>query len=204
MTTVGIVIGTFGSDEWNDRGDQKKEACRTLLGVDNIIHVHGDNLARARNIGARNIGTDYIVFLDADDMLCYNYCDILKKNILLGQNILYQPQTIGWFEKTGAFVGAPEFIPDRNMSVSNNLVIGTAVPTSFCIEFDPVLPALEDWDFFLRMILNGAKVKQCPGMVYFVGLNENSRNSPTSGNHDTAYQIIRRKNLNVSNYILEP
>ena len=45
-------------------------------------------------------------------------------------------------------------------------------------------------------------MKQVPGMVYYVGIYDFSRNSP-SGDHDQAYQIIRRKGIQVSDYLWE-
>lgn len=200
MSTVGVVIATFGENIWRLAAEGHVAIAKDCYGADEVIHVHGSDLASARNQGAREIGTDYIVFLDADDKLCYNYCGILKENLEEG-NILYQPQTMAM--KNGLYEGEPNFIPDRDMNVSNNLVIGTAITARYGVEFDPVLPALEDWDFFLRMISLGAKVKQVPGMVYYVGQDrDDSRNAP-SGAHDQAYQIIRRKGIQVSDYLWE-
>lgn len=198
--TVGVVIATFGEWKWQEEGADTCLSIEHLPNVDNVIHIHGDDLASARNQGAKEIGTDYIVFLDADDFLCDDYVNVLKENLEPG-NVLYQPQTIAWFGDD-KFEGRPEFIPDRNMSISNNLVIGTAVTSRYGVEFDSTLPALEDWDFFLRMISLGARVKQVPGMIYYVGINENSRNNPT-GDHNKAYQMIMRKNIQVANYLLE-
>lgn len=200
MSTIGVVVATFGSREWELRGLEKASLTRATAGADHVISIHADNLAAARNKGAREIGTDYIVFLDADDELCYNYCEVLRGYIEPG-NILYQPETRGMYPD-GSLDETSNFIPDRNMSESNNLVIGTAVTAQYGVEFDSVLKALEDWDFFLRMIATGAKVKRCPGMVYLVGVNENSRNAP-SGAHNEAYGIIRRKGIKVSDYLLE-
>lgn len=200
MSTVGVVIATFGNREWELRGLERAALTRLDSGADHVISIHGDNLAFARNKGAREIGTDYIVFLDADDALDIGYCDILKEYLEEG-NILYQPETQGMYAD-GTFDESSNFIPDRNMTESNNLVIGTAVTAKYGLEFDPILNALEDWDFFLRMIANGAKVKQCPGMIYLVGVNPESRNAP-SGPHNEAYGIIRRKGIQVSDYLLE-
>lgn len=200
MSTVGVIVATFGPSEWEIRGLETAEQARLTSGADKVLHVHDENLAYARNRGAREIGTDYIVFLDADDLLSENYCGILKVYLEEG-NVLYQPETRGFYPD-GSLDAESNFIPDRNMNESNNLVIGTAVTARYGLEFDPVLRALEDWDFFLRMIANGAKVKQCPGMVYLVGVNPESRNAP-SGAHNEAYGIIRRKGITVSDYLLE-
>lgn len=200
MNSVGVVVATFGDEKWRTLGEETAAAASLTSGADSILHIHDNNLAVARNAGARRIGTDYIVFLDADDLLCENYCGILKESIEEG-NILYQPETRGMYPD-GTIDPISSFIPDRNMSDSNNLVIGTAITARYGVEFDPVLPALEDWDFFLRMIATGAKVKQVPGMVYYIGVNQNSRNSP-EGSHNEAYNIIKRKGIHVSNYLLE-
>lgn len=201
MSTVGVVVATFGDSEWYSDGQEALSIAR-VAHADEYIHIYGDNLASARNKGWKSLSTDYVVFLDADDGLAPGYCDVLKSNLEDG-NILYQPQTVASDVDRNTYQGEPNFIPDRDMNVSNNLVIGTAVKREFCIEFDPVLPALEDWDFFRRMIYKGAKVKQVPGMIYEVGVcNPNPRNAP-GANQNQAYQAIRNKNIRVSNYLWE-
>lgn len=201
MSTVGVVVATFGDSEWATEGWDTHVLARRS-NADQIVHIHGENLASARNEGWRSLDTDYVVFLDADDGLASGYCDVLRCNLEEG-NVLYQPQTVAFDADTEVWEGEPNFIPDRDINISNNLVIGTAVKREFCIEFDPALPALEDWDFFLRMISLGAKVKQVPGMIYEVGAsNPNPRNAPGQ-NQNIAYQAIRNKNIRVSNYLWE-
>lgn len=200
--TIGVVISTFGSDEWASRGRKLADYTVTHNSADEVLHVHSDSLASARNEGAGKIGTDHIIFLDADDRLQPQYCDILREN-LVDDNLLYQPETLGWYKETDTYDKFSNFIEDRDMNVSNNLVIGTAITAKHFVGFDEKLDALEDWEFFLRMILNGAKVKQCPGMVYVVGVNQDSRNSPT-GMHNRAYQEIRKRGYKVKDYAWKP
>jgi hypothetical protein len=210
--SIHVVVATFGSLDWFERGEETAREAFESSGADFVIHRHGDNLAQARNLGVGDnwkfpgLGL-HLVFLDADDRLCNGYCDILRDAIEAeengsGANILYQPQTIAWLGDD-KYEGEPNFIPDRDMNISNNLVIGTGLSMDHWIEFDPALPALEDWDFFLRMISLGAKVKQVPGMIYEVGVsNPNPRNAPGQ-NQNQAYQAIRNKNIRVSNYLWE-
>ena len=195
--TIGVVIGTYGSGDWYEDGEFCAEEALATSGADKVVHIHDWSLAAARNAGAEEIGTDHIVFLDADDKLAPGYCDVLRTYLEPG-NLLYQPETLGWYgdEKYDEY---SSFIPDRDMNVSNNLIIGTAVTASHMVQFDPALPALEDWDFFLRMISQGAKVKQCPGLIYHVGIHDDSRNA-NEETQNISHNIILRKGIKVSDY----
>jgi glycosyltransferase involved in cell wall biosynthesis len=133
MSSIGVVISTFGDDKWRSKGESLVAYTQDTSGASNVLHTHGDCLASARNAGARNIGTDYIIFLDADDKLGDDYCRVLRDSLIDG-NVLYQPETIGWYTD-GSTDETSNFIPDRNMKDSNNLVIGTAVRAEFCVEF---------------------------------------------------------------------
>lgn len=202
MTTVGVGVATFGSSEWKERGLWTQKQILNRTAVDDIAHVHSDSLASARNELIEILDAEYIVLVDADDLVCDNYCDILKSYIIDNSNVLYQPSTIGLYED-GTLEGAPTLIPDRDMNISNNLVIGTAFRKDCAGIFDSSLHALEDWDFFLQMLFSGAKIKQCPNLVYEVGIfMDNSRNN-NRYNHDAAYSIIRkRRSGRVSGYLV--
>ena len=70
---IDIVVGTFGSKDWEDKNADLCHRMSTLPGVNNIISVHADSLAKARNRGAKMSNADYVIFLDADDFLDSEY-----------------------------------------------------------------------------------------------------------------------------------
>lgn len=189
--TFGVAIGTFGDESWELKAEIAAEtALRTS--ADNVIHVHGDTLAQARNEAVAELGTDYVVVLDADDMLDPNYIDALIENLRPDEKILYQPATIG-LHMDGHWDELANIIADRGMFTANSLVIGTAFSSDMFFDaggFEEY-PVLEDWALFLQMIVNGAKILSVPEMVYVVCFMNESRNS-NPVHHTTYAQIVNK------------
>lgn len=188
---VGVIVATFGSDEWRTLGEERaSEIASFWSNADLVSHVHGESLAAARNTGINQSEADYIIICDADDSLDERYEEVLMQNIKVG-DFLYQPSTLGVYSD-GTEDDEAHLIPDRDMNVTNSLVIGTVFPRGVNARFDPSLDALEDWDFFAKVIMEGYKVIPCPDMIYRVGIRENSRNKDARL-HNRAYQEIRRR-----------
>lgn len=191
--SIGIVVGTFGSSEWERQGKGLAEAVAAQEGLP-TIHSHGAELAEARNLGAAQLGTDYLIFLDADDNLepGYGYAMNVARERYPEASI-FQPSTRG-VRVDGSRDADAILIPDRNMFRTNSLVIGSMVRAKefFNVGGFKNYDALEDWEMFLNMIcFAGAWVVSVPDAVYAVTVNPNSRNAPT-GAHDLAYIQISR------------
>lgn len=187
--TVGIIISTFGSDEWMLRG---MDLALETVQSGPVIHSHADTLHQARNGGAdmmiQEHDPEWLVFLDADDSLASGYVE----GILAGTGDLRQPMTVGLI--IDEWDGEPNLIPAADsLMVRNWLVIGTGVRAAMFQEVGGFrdLPALEDWDLWLRCWKAGAVIGTAPEAIYEIGIKENSRNSPT-GDHGRAYEMIRR------------
>lgn len=200
--SFGLVVGTFGSDEWKVRGDRTLREALESNKFDAWQHYHGDNLGRARNLGARWCGdVDYIVFLDADDCLSDNYLEAMReKAIQLSKRSDYpewliQPSTLGIYSD-GTTDEESVLIPPKNIFRTNFLVIGTACPKGpldIVGGFDEELPVLEDWDLWLNILTTThTGVSTQPDAIYGVGVNESSRNSDTRL-HGRIYSEIRNK-----------
>lgn len=186
--TFGVVIGTYGDDVWKRRGDNVANA--TSAYCDDLIHVHGKTLSEARNLGAEILSTDWLIFLDADDALAASYVAEMKDACEPG--FLLQPTTLGC--RDGVYDDEPVLIPRKDLSRSNYLIIGTACERE---RFQAVggfreLPALEDWDLWCRMIINGAKVKRVPGATYVVNVSDSGRNKDVKA-HNAAYRDIVKR-----------
>lgn len=183
--TFGVVVGTFGSQEWCDRGDALVDNIGYMC--DDIIHAHGETLAQARNLGLEMLDTDWVVFLDADDNLSGNYIKEMKAAHEPGH--LLQPATIG--NVNGKLDDYPVLIQRADFMRSNYLIIGTAVERSMVQDVGGFreLDALEDWDLWIRCILAGSSVKRVPAAVYIVGVHEGSRNR-NRNQHILAYREI--------------
>lgn len=189
MTTCGIVVGTFGDSEWADRG--REVAARYFSQADQIVHCHANDLATARNHGAAQLETDYVVFLDADDGLESDYVEQFKSCVSPEKDLLYQPLTSyvtsdGWSQ--------PEFLESHDINVYNCLVIGTVCPRETFLSlggFDKKLPALEDFDLWLRFLHRGFVVRKVPAMVYNITVRD-GRNS-NKANARKALRMIKQR-----------
>jgi glycosyltransferase involved in cell wall biosynthesis len=201
MPTVDIVIATFGDDEWQKRG--KKLATLTRKEVadfNKVITVHESTLATARNFGAENSKADYIIFLDADDHLDSAYVTEMQKSASeVTSPTIFQPATrfLAWDDSV---YEDAHIIPDRDMFIANNLVVGSMVGRKDFLSVGGFkeLPVLEDWELFLNLICTvDAKVKKVPEAIYNVRISR-GRNTLEDNTHleiRKSYSNLRRKYL---------
>lgn len=195
---IGLVVATFGSEEWAARGERTLEKVRDPHPYYEFIHVHGKSLGEARNKGARYLtlahDVSHLVFLDADDDLSPHYLTEMAESSSLRTMGIYRPSTLGVYPD-GSTDDYPVLIPRTHMGAGNCIVLGAMCDAWLFDEvggFDVHLPALEDWDLWIKMILMGAEVHDAPRAVYRVGVSEDSRNK-NRRDHGNAYSTIRRR-----------
>lgn len=158
--------------------------------ADDVIAVHGESLAEARNLAAQMLPTKWVVFLDADDELKPDYIDQMR--MAAEPNVLLQPATLGCVN--GVYDDHSVVIPSKDLYKANYMVIGTAVERSRFFEVGGFrdLPCLEDWDLWIRLVATGSAVKRVPFAVYVVNVNPDSRNQNTKA-HGNVYRKIQKE-----------
>lgn len=189
MTTVGIIVPVFGDhDVWKALADRAVESALAQTVAAEVVLSYGETLAEARNNGARQSSSDFLIHLDADDELDPYYIEAM----LQGTGDLRQPSTLGVVN--GVEDDYPVLIPPHSggMLVGNHLIIGTMVRRSL---FEAVggfrdLPVLEDWDLWLRCIIAGAKLGTASKAIYKVHVRPDSRNTEANG-HGRVYTEIQ-------------
>lgn len=192
-TEVSIVIATYGDDPY-----WKKQAAKAWYSAAHqtlrapIFRTHGKTLAEARNRGAEQATSSFVIFLDADDTLDLHYVEAMLKAVegSWGKS-LWRPATLGVVD--GVEDDEPIMIPRRPLAEANFMVIGTMM---FREQFLDVggfreLPVLEDWDLFLRFARQGSEVMDVPEAIYRVNVRPESRNADQQLHHRT-YNEIRR------------
>jgi GT2 family glycosyltransferase len=203
-TGIGVVVATFGDeDHWGRLAAYAMESAEDqAVCPDNILWCHGGTLAEARNAGAMEVGTEWVVFLDADDTLGHHYIESMAaaKEDDDGRT-LFQPQTAGVHNRyeEGAYVEEPVFItPAASLLDRNHMVIGTMVSMDL---FSLVggfreFQMYEDWDLWLRCwILGGARWTQVEGAVYEVTVRPDGRNNQDGKTQIRVYNQIRGEML---------
>lgn len=184
MTDISIIIGTYGDEEWRDRGawleSEMLERQHFIPGgTIETLHIHGKSLADARNSGARRARSPWLVFLDADDLLNHSYCaefalararrlkyDVLCPSVR-GFTAEYTPEGYKEFK----FIDDPNLPKPYPLIRRNFLPIGapvTKVLFEFVGGFDEKWPVLEDWAFWLKCQKAGATFGQLVPACYLI------------------------------------
>jgi len=204
--TISVVIPTFGYDpnesnsseclEWEHRSSIAIASalnCRSDKDFE-IVRSYGKNLANARNDGAKRANGKWLIFLDADDELDSGYISAMAN----ASGDIRKPSTLGVVD--GVEDDAPVMIPKKNLLMANHIVIGAMVRRSMFLLAGGFrdLPALEDWDLFLRLCVEmDAKIEEVHDAIYKVTVRSGGRNSDVKA-HNLAYQEIRRRNIPIA------
>lgn len=194
MTSVGVVVATFGDQEWRrlavDRA--RPSVDKQTRPADRILHVHDPScLHLARNTGLRSLDTEWVIFLDADDELDPGYIEAMLEGPLSDIN---QPSTLGVHED-GHEDDEPVLIPERPLWDGNYIVIGAMARRQLLVDVGGFrdLPAFEDWDLWARCWLAGATIGACPEAVYRVHVRANGRRNVMSSGNAHVYNQLRHE-----------
>jgi GT2 family glycosyltransferase len=178
MSGVHVIIASYGSAEWERRGQLAALSARSQTVQPDwvtTLHVPGDaQIADVRNRAAqRHPEANWLIFLDADDSLHPGYVEAM----LAGSADVRQPSTAGVHPDGSA--DEPSLIPHRDLLSGNYIVVGAMVHRD---AFDAVggfrpLPIYEDWDLWLRMEEYGCSFAPVPDATYYVTVRQDSRNN---------------------------
>jgi glycosyltransferase involved in cell wall biosynthesis len=154
--TVETVIVNDGGTDVTAVADEARELGMQLNLV-SLGHNHG--LATARNIGMERARGEYVAFLDDDDVYLPQHLRVTLSALGTGDaDLAYTRCAV---QQTRVDPGHPPPLPEgaafpfdpELLSVANFMPVHTAVlrrPAH--ARFDPGLPALEDWDIWLRLL----------------------------------------------------
>lgn len=160
--------------------DDTDKVAEGLLKKDpRIVYVRQQNAgtSAAKNVGIRHARGDYIVFLDADDLLTANkleaHVEHFKNNPHVDisysrfryfqdgdESSLFTKLDLSSKEEWAAVIDGrydaalPVFLRGNNMAIHAAMVRKSLVDRVG--DFDTGMQALEDWDYWLRCILRGA------------------------------------------------
>jgi glycosyltransferase involved in cell wall biosynthesis len=178
-----VVVGTYGAPFWEALA--RERAIPSAQPQAKVIHVHGEDLASARNEGLARVRTSFVVFLDADDELEPGYIKEMKR----GKADFRVPAVRLVYHYGPTTPHVPKVWNHRHACVGdclkdgNWLVIGTGSRTAAVREaggFDSRWPVYEDYDLWQRCWINGSTFEQRPKAIYRSYRAKASRNNSMS------------------------
>lgn len=210
---VSIIVATFGSIEWANRGNLTADAARSY-GTYSVINTHLDDgtLAEARNLSAKGADADWLCFLDAGDELEPGYLvamwktmrhwNLARRGDLRDNPLLLVPALRRVHHAAnGQTHREPPVIPDweRLLIDLNCAVIGTLVPRQLFLQVGGFRdwPIYEDWDLWLRCVRAGARMVPVPDAVYCAHVEDGSRNVGDRDVANRTYALIRAEHDDV-------
>jgi len=200
---VSIIVATYGSEEWRIMGDGTAEHAQREAKVERV-HLSDGTLAEARNLGAHEVKSDWLVFLDADDRLEEGYIwamhDALEEAVNITETpaitapILLVPK-VQYVRGSRRDVARFPKPPEGGIKNGNWMVIGTAIQRELFWQVGGFeeWPMYEDWALFARAMKAGAVEVQVPNATYLAYRRSRSRNHEGGRNAKVAaHDAIRR------------
>lgn len=177
--TITVIIASFGDLHWERLGRMRALASTVDQGFDEVIVKHEEEmtLAEVRNAAAHEATGDYLLFLDADDVIAPGYLAAMRAALAeqpAGEYLLTPAIQYG----AGKVFSPPRFWPECEIETGNWMVVGTLVPRRvflFVQGWDEY-ELYEDWALWAKCVLEGLTIVKVPDAHYMVYVTANSRN----------------------------
>lgn len=198
-TLTSVLAQTFGDWECliveNGSTDDSVSVASTFCAKDarfRLIQLPGNaGVAVARNSGLDEAAGEYVLFLDADDLIMPGYMAAAVEALDADPSLML---VYGRGERFGAETQweLPPFSMDM-MLASNCLYISCFFRKKQAVRFDPAFKTgFEDWDFWLSFLEQeeSPKVLQLPALCFRYRTRRRSRNA---GVTEEALKEIRKR-----------
>jgi len=181
--SISVIVASYGDREfWEPMSRIAVSSAAKQVPRPEIIRIHGNTLAEARNLGASLSSGDWLCFLDCDDVLEPGYLYAMEESIeSIGvPNALFYPllRRVPRIDAASSEYQAVDLTKDK-LWRGNYMVIGTIINSHV---FHAVggfheLPAYEDWDLWLRCVYRaGCTPIKVSGAVYRALIRQDGRN----------------------------
>ncbi|MFN7986206.1 MAG: glycosyltransferase [Thermoanaerobaculia bacterium] len=161
-----VVVDDGSTDDTRERLERYAGEIVTLAMGRNRGRNH------ARNAGLRRAQGEWVKFLDSDDVLEPGaLCQEVAAGRAAGADIVASTCRVSDLDG-----GVPVVLAASSFERGiDSILAGDAVPTSAAlyrrdfiaeVEWDPALSKLDDWDYFTRVFLKGARLVTLPAVSY--------------------------------------
>lgn len=200
-----ILINDGSSDNSEDI------ALKTIKGDNRFRYINQENLGVcvARNNAIKESVGNYILCLDADDLISGNFLEETVKVLDSDSDIKVVTSVVNYFGRSKGLLKVLSY-DIATLLASNQLVVTSLFRRA---DFDRVggfnvnmSDGLEDWDFWISVLKNGGNVKCADQAVFFYRLQNVSRNSQISLDKEKRlrYQMWNNHKELFSEYFVDP
>ena len=182
-TDIEIIVVNDASD------DNSEQIARKY--TDHVINIPHSGPVIARNIGIKNAHGEYIIFMDADDVLKENAIDIMQKGIIDFDLIIGRRQD---------FISPDcnDIIVEQKTS-SHGVIAGCAIFKKSVFEkvgfFDEELLCGDAYDWLLRARKNNLKIKEIDDILCMRRIHNNNMGRTMGNREKSDYAKIIRKHF---------
>ncbi len=172
---IGVAVGTYGDkDYWGPLAKRALSSVHSQTLECEYQWVHADALHEARNKAARMLikrGCDWLVFLDADDELDAHFVEVMSRQYVTDKWTALYPSVlhvVDGIEDVSTWINPP-----KDLLKQNFVTIGTMHSTEVFSTIGGFAdwPILEDWEYWQRAYIAGAKFVPVAQAIYRVGVD---------------------------------
>lgn len=178
--TISCIVATFGRQIWANKAAARAIPSTKGQGFHEVLtsHLPDGTLAEARNSGAVQATSEWLLFLDADDELALGFGDAMREASWL------EPSRPALFTPAVKYVSgqknevAPKIWPRIDFKSGNWCVIGTLIERALFQKLGGFREygMYEDWALWAMAAEAGAEVYEVPSAVYIAHHETRSRN----------------------------
>lgn len=177
--SVTVIIPVYGDlEKWVPLALKAFESANSqTIKPDNVFVSTGTNIRDCRNSAGLVVGSDWLLFLDADDTLSPTYIEEMLK----GYGDIRVPSVHRHYEDGSIDTDQKWYTPIPLMH-RNYIVVSAMIRTSLFKQLGGFhdYESLEDWDLWLRAEESGATFEQIPDAILHVNKRVGSRNNNNS------------------------
>lgn len=187
MSDYTVVVATFGDSSWQRLADR---AAYSVKSQAEVVRYHGgESVAEARNAALALVQTEFVIFLDADDILEGGYISAMKQGsadiraprvrVIHNGRGMYREPMMPWVSNCAHVNRHPgEECVGECLQYGNWVVIGAAARTELLRDVGGFHdePIYEDWALWLRCWAAGATFEPIHEAIYRQHIRGESRN----------------------------
>lgn len=170
------------------------DLCSRYPHIRHIRQTSRTGVSHARNVGIAAVDSAFVALLDADDRLGPDYLFEAGQVLCRGGDIA-NPDAILFGSEAGRWQ-APSSTTLPMLLRHNSIHYCSAFRRSWWAEvggFDEHIEDWEDYDFWIRVIARGARVRSVPGDHFFYRRHERSRSAENVAIRNRLRRMLRGK-----------